>query len=106
AGAQRPGPKPAGTLQAMKDYADGRGRVFMEHLHNYWLMAGPNPWPSIVTWTTAPDGAVPTADVGTPPGHAATFADWLVAVGGSTTEGEIGLVGVKRTATTVDANFA
>jgi hypothetical protein len=105
-GSQHAETKPAGTLQAMKDYADGGGRVFMEHLHNYWLMAGPNPWPSIVTWTTAPDVSVLTADVDTTPGHAATFADWLVAVGGSTTEGEIGLVGVKRTATTVDANFA
>jgi hypothetical protein len=91
-GSQNPSTKPAAALQAMKDYADRGGRVYLEHWHNYWLAAGPNPWSSIVTFNFGlADLSNLTADVDTTPGRNATFADWLVGVHASTTRGKVDL---------------
>jgi hypothetical protein len=48
-----------------------------------------------VTFNFLPDLGIITADVDTTPGHAATFADWLLDVNASTTRGKIDLVGTK-----------
>ena len=105
-GAQNPGTKPGAALQAMKDYADRGGRVYLEHWHNYWLQAGPTPWSSIVAFNFLPDLGNVTADVDTQPGRNATFADWLVGVQASTTRGKIAIVDAQHTATAVDASVA
>lgn len=106
-GAQNANTKPASALQAMKDYADEGGRVYAEHWQNYWLAAGPSPWPSIVTFNTGlADPGTFTADVDTSPGRNATFADWLVATQASTTRGKIDIVGGKQTAVGIDSTRA
>jgi len=49
-----------------------------------------------------PDPGSFTAEVDTSPGRNATFADWLVANGASTTRGKLDITGGKQTATAVD----
>lgn len=104
-GAQNPSTKPGAALQAMKDYADRGGRVYLEHWHNYWLASGPSPWPSVITFSSQSDFGNFTADVDTSPGRNATFADWLVATAASTTRGKLDILGGKHTATAIDSTL-
>jgi hypothetical protein len=79
----------------MKKYADRGGRVFAEHLHSYWIRKGLPPWPATGLWTPSvqPDLVSPiTAFVDTTFAKGAALSDWLVAVGASTTPGQIPIV--------------
>jgi hypothetical protein len=95
-GAQYPATKPQSSLQAMSDYADLGGRVFMSHWHNIWISGeqghqathGIPSWEATSTWTFAgnpsPDTLTATIDeVGNPKG--VSFAKWMDNVGGSMT---------------------
>jgi hypothetical protein len=95
-GAQYPATKPQNSLQAMSDYADLGGRVFMSHWHNIWISGeqghqathGIPSWEATSTWTFAgnpnPDTLTATIDeVGNPKG--VSFAKWMDYVGGSMT---------------------
>lgn len=42
-GSQRTGTKPVTARQALSDYTDLGGRVFMSHWHNVWVEQGPQP---------------------------------------------------------------
>jgi hypothetical protein len=80
-------------LGNMKRYADSGGRIFVEHLHSYWIRAGLPPWPATANWATSiqDDLTQPgmsinvTVDTSFPKGIA--MADWLQATGASTTRG-------------------
>ena len=95
-GAQYPATKPQAALQAMSDYADLGGRVFMSHWHNIWISGEQNKqathgipsWEATATWTFAgnpsPDTLTATIDEqGNPKGM--QFAKWMDNVGGSVT---------------------
>ncbi|HET9992196.1 MAG TPA: hypothetical protein VFQ65_26880 [Kofleriaceae bacterium] len=95
-GAQYPATKPQNSLQAMSDYADLGGRVFMSHWHNIWISGeqghqathGIPSWEATSTWTFAgnpsPDTLTATIDeAGNPKG--VSFAKWMDNVGGSVT---------------------
>jgi hypothetical protein len=104
--------------QALKDYLDAGGRVFLEHYHYSWLRGGneapeiedarkypTTPFPPIATWATAADPDVNNGtegyadyqiDTSFPKGN--DFADWLVNVGASATKGVISLQDVKHPA--------
>jgi hypothetical protein len=85
-----PATKPAAALQAMVDYTSGGGRVFASHWHNYWLEAGPNPWPGTAVFNHQADLVDPfTALVDTSFPKGLALADWLVNVGASTKSGEL-----------------
>jgi hypothetical protein len=56
---QETGEKPPAALQALSDYANKGGRVFLSHWQNYWIEAGPQPWPSIANFDNNQD--VPTS---------------------------------------------
>lgn len=78
----------------VKRYADSGGRIFASHLHFYWLASGPAPWPTTATYlggngADPPSPVISTVDTTFPKG--AALADWLVAVGASTTRGQIEL---------------
>ena len=105
-GAQNPDTKPPEALQAMHDYADLGGRVFASHWHNYWLQAGPAPWPDTMTFEFQSDLDDITADIDQSfdGGHA--LADWLLHVGGSTTLGKIALTATQHTVTAVNSALA
>ena len=94
-GGQFPATKPQNALQAMSDYADLGGRVFMSHWHNIWVSGeqgntahGIPSWEAAATWTFAgnpnPDSLTATIDeLGNPKGK--SFAKWMDNVGGSMT---------------------
>ncbi len=99
-GSQYPATKPQNALQAMSDYADLGGRVFMSHWQNIWISGeqghqathGIPDWEATATWTFAgnpnPDTLTATIDeVGNPKG--VSFATWMDNVGGSMTHGLI-----------------
>lgn len=93
--------KPAEALQAMYDYTASGGRVFASHFHNYWLEAGPDPFPETGTFNNQPDLPNPiTALVDTSFPKGAALADWLVNVDASQKLGEIE---IKEAQHTVDA---
>jgi hypothetical protein len=79
----------------IKAYADAGGRLFLDHLHFYWLRNGVVPWPTtanyIGTGTDLPTPMQVNVDTSFPKGSA--LADWLVNVGASTTRGQITILG-------------
>jgi len=99
-GNQYPTTKPQNAMQAMSDYADFGGRVFMSHWHNIWISGekgnqathGIPSWEATSTWTFAgnpnPDTLTATIDeVGNPKGI--SFAKWMDNVGGSIVHDQI-----------------
>jgi hypothetical protein len=105
-GDQNPGTKPPEALKAMHDYADVGGRVFASHWHNYWLQAGPAPWPDVVTFNFQPDLNDIVADVDQSFEGSRSMAEWLLNVGASTTLGKIALTATQHTVTAVNAALA
>lgn len=101
-GGQNPNQK-QNSLQAMFDYTSKGGRVFASHWHNYWLEAGPAPFPETATFNHQPDLVSPfTAliDTSFPKGQA--LADWLVNVGASQTKGELEIIEAQHTVDAVN----
>jgi hypothetical protein len=110
--------KSAGAMKAVFDYANLGGRVFLSHWHNIWLEgntqdhnpptnAPPAPWPTIATFTdgsgTLDDGTIGTVDeAGFADG--ASFATWLLNVGGSTTRDQIAINDGKQTCDSISAS--
>ncbi len=99
-GGQYEDTKPQGSLDAMKEYADFGGRVFLSHWHNIWVSGGykdGGAGPSIASWTPIADwnggtnlsGAAIDMIDETNNSKGTAFADWMVNVGGSTVRGEI-----------------
>jgi hypothetical protein len=97
-GAQRPHTKPQEAMQALHDYADAGGRVFMSHWHNIWLGGergnpahGLPDWRSVVEF----DYAAPQREASqlaiidrTGP-RGVDFATWLNHVGASNARDEL-----------------
>ena len=121
-GGQYPETKSQAALDAMKQYADLGGRVFLSHWHNIWVegstqgggMQAPAVWPGIATWnnsgTTFGGANQPDTidEVSNPKG--ASFATWMLNVMGSPT-GMRGIVPIgngtgKNTVTTIDSTKA
>jgi hypothetical protein len=112
--------------QALKDYVDGGGRVFLEHYHYSWVRGGnedqaiedarkypPTPFPAVAIWATPADPSIDDGypgfrdyqiDTSFPKGN--DFADWLVNVSASTTRGTISLEDVKHPALDVVPNVS
>ncbi len=102
-GSQGPGSKPDSSLQAMFDYVGAGGRVFASHWHNYWLEAGPAPFPTTATFVDEPDLVDPfkaLIDTSFPKGKA--LSEWLLHVGASTTLGEMSIHAAQHTVKAVN----
>ncbi len=94
------------ALQAVYDYANAGGRVFMSHWHNYWLVKAPQPWPSIAQFKTYPGDGSPgsvTALVNEGFDRGKAFATWLVNVQASTVKDELPITEAKNTCDSVTA---
>jgi hypothetical protein len=85
--------KPAAALSAMEAYTNMGGRIFGSHYHYVWFQYGSANFRGTAKWQgdgNANDSGGPyKVDTSFPKGMA--FADWLVAVGASTTPGQVGL---------------
>lgn len=102
-GGQHAGTKPPAALQAMQDYTTAGGRVFASHWHNYWVEAGPAPFPSVANFNHQPDLADPfTAQLDTSFPKGAALAEWLVNVGGSATLGQVVIHAAQHTVDSVN----
>jgi hypothetical protein len=114
--------KSQNDLNALKEYADVGGRVFLSHWHNIWVGGGfsanfnnPTPviadWRPIATWATNPgnlaNGTIDLIDeTNNPKGTA--FANWMASAGvmGSTTRGQIPINEGRVTAVGIDMTKA
>ena len=105
-GGRNPNQKPMGSRQALKDFTDMGGRVFASHWHNIWLDAGPNPWPQTVTRVDLPDLNSIIADVDQTLQKGADLAQWLLAVGASSTLGRIAITAAQHTISAVNTAMA
>jgi hypothetical protein len=108
-GGQRPGTKSQAAMDAVKEYADAGGRVFMSHWHNIWIEGArsggsqkPAVWTEVATWggNGSFNGNDTIDEINNPKGVA--FADWMLEVGGSTTRGLIPITGGRQTVQSVD----
>jgi len=97
-GGQNPATKPQAALQAVHDYANLGGRVFLSHWHNIWVAGdrtdpthGLPDWQSIAAFDFAAAQDEQTqltfVDEAEPKGR--SFAAWLENVGGSTRRDQI-----------------
>jgi hypothetical protein len=88
-----PAEKPQASLQNFVDYANAGGRSFNTHFQKIWIQNGVTPLPSTAQWAPGLHRTVPlpggnaAIDTSFPKGEA--FADWLVAVGASTSRGQV-----------------
>jgi len=110
-GGQNPATKPQAALQAVHDYADRGGRVFLSHWHNIWvsgergkLSHGLPDWQSVATFDFAAPQDEPTQlafiDESVPKGS--LFATWLQNVGGSMMRDQIEVHEPRYTCQSVD----
>jgi hypothetical protein len=97
-GGQHPETKPQSALQAVHDYADRGGRVFLSHWHNIWVSGNRNDanhslpdWKSIATFNfgAAQDESTQLTIVDETVPKGWSFATWLQNVGGSTVRDQI-----------------
>jgi len=85
----------------LRQYADMGGRVFGSHFHYTWTKNLIPAWQGTATWTAGSFETPDLVDTSHPGGMA--LAEWLVAVGGSTTLGEIELGVKSHNSSTVNA---
>ena len=107
-GAQRPETKSQAAMQALHDYADAGGRVFMSHWHNIWLGGESNhpahglpDWQSVVEFdfAAAQNEASQLAIVDERGPRGVDFGTWLQNVGASTTRDQLTINEPRYTAT-------
>jgi hypothetical protein len=106
-GRQDAGNKSTAARQALQDYADLGGRVFLSHWHNIWLEDGPAAFRSVASWdhqSRPPDPVTGYIDTSFDKGRA--LADWMYEVEGSSTPGELDIAAGRRTLEAVDASLA
>lgn len=102
-GVANPANKSAAAKQALLDYMNMGGRVFASHWHNNWIEKGPAPLPSTATFRHLNDPPSPfTATIDTTFAKGQALAEWLMNVGGSTTMGQLVIVGAKQTVQTAN----
>jgi hypothetical protein len=106
-GGQFPATKTQAAMEAVQQYADMGGRVFMTHWHNIWIGGeqgsashGIPSWEGVATWNfnAAQDleDAISSVDTTQNPKGSA-FSAWLDNVGASTTPGQIPISGARYT---------
>jgi hypothetical protein len=97
--------KPQSSVDNLTNYANSGGRIFVSHLHFYWLQHSP-PFNSTATYlgnlTGPPDGTMLTVNQTFPKGM--SLAQWLAGpmVGASTTLGQIVVNGDEHSVTSVN----
>nr|HEX4318393.1 carboxypeptidase-like regulatory domain-containing protein [Kofleriaceae bacterium] len=98
-GGQFPESKPQSSLEALRDYANEGGRVFMSHWHNIWIGGeigngsahGIPEWEALTTWNfNAPQNdASQLAVIDETVDKGSNYAQWMLNVGGSTVRDQV-----------------
>jgi len=110
-GGQHPETKPLAALQAVHDYADLGGRVFLSHWHNIWMSGdkdnlsnGIPEWQSIATFDfgAAQNETTQLAIVDEAQPKGTALATWLQNVGASTVRDELQVNEPRYTCQAVD----
>ena len=106
--------KTKAAMDNVKKYADLGGRVFLEHNHGEWISGDPSDpahapavWPAIGSFSegSISDSVIDTIDqVNNPKGM--SFANWMTAVGGSSTTGSVSISNARQTATSINMTKA
>ena len=107
-GGQFPATKPQAALDAMKQYADGGGRVFLTHLQNLWLTGEPA-WASVATFDPDVNGSgnampVTVDELANPQGPA--YAGWLLDNGASVARDEVYVDDLHAQCVSIDTSVA
>ncbi len=101
-GGQYPDEKEA-YLGNIEGYMNAGGRLFLSHLHFYWLRSGSATLQSTANYigvgAKLPDPTMGLIDTNFPKGNA--LADWLVAVGATPTRGQLEIHGGQHSVTAV-----
>ncbi len=92
--------KGATALAEMHKYIEAGGRVFASHYHYYWFERGAADFAGTANWGSLSVGNPYFIDTTFPKGK--SFAEWLLAVGASTTSGQLSLSSVKSDVKTVN----
>jgi hypothetical protein len=108
-------PKPQSAMQAVYDYANVGGRIFLSHWHNIWLEGNtqtstpptnvpPGPWPTIAQFTDSgnPGSNSVIGVVDESFNHGSSFATWLLNVGASTVRDQLPINDWRNTCASVD----
>lgn len=104
-----PAQKPQAYMDNLKAYADMGGRVFLEHYHAIWIDGeegvpthAPAVWPEVATCDMDgyDSGTGVIDEVNNPKGNA--FAQWMTAVGGSTTPGTVTINDSRQSCSAID----
>jgi hypothetical protein len=105
-GGEYPNDKPPAARQALFEYVNGGGRVFLSHWHKSWLEQGADPFPDVIAFNQTDDDQNITATIDTsfPKGEA--LAAWLLNVQGSTTLGQVDLLDAQNTAASENPEYA
>lgn len=100
--------KPARARQALQDYADLGGRVFLSHWHSGWIKEGPADFKSVANWNSSStginDGSTVYINQGFEKGQ--RLADWMLEVGGSRRLGELQINEGRQSVASVNAQLA
>ena len=109
----RPAEKPQAYMDNLKAYADLGGRVFLSHYHSIWIEGeenvpthAPAVWPQVATCNidNYNSGTGVIDQVNNPNGSA--FAQWMMAVGGSTTPGQVTITESRQSCSALDPTRA
>ena len=107
-GGQNPMTKPQAAMQAVHDYADKGGRVFLSHWHNIWVGGesghpdhGLADWEGTATFDYAAGqptkGSTQPTLVDESSSKGVPFATWLLNVGASTTRDQLPVIDARYT---------
>jgi hypothetical protein len=98
----------SGAPDLLQAWTNAGGWAFLEHYGATWLVAAPAPWPNLATFNVAGGGAngSGTVFVDTTPPIGQAMAQWLVAVGISTTPGSFIAQNYRSLCTGIDAQQA
>jgi hypothetical protein len=111
-GNQHPETKSQNAMDALKEYADFGGRVFLSHWHNIWIEGStqgggnqrPQVWPMVAQWSNGGNTPDPVTDIidelNNPKGS--SFATWMLNVMGSTVRGQVVVNEGRTTVQSVD----
>lgn len=104
-GAANASDKPVQARQALQNFTEIGGRVFMSHWHNYWLDAGPAAgFGSVATWSGTNLTGQATGFIDSSFAKGQLLRDWLVHTG-SPTLGQINILDTRGTVSSINNNI-